>query len=150
MPVKGALQPDGISKNNFRLTVVGILVPELTVVSLGSLEEEVKKVDLPDNTSASGGDTNPITTTFSIPLHHLTEVAACEAWMLEGKGPVSPGYKKAAILSYISISNTSSRDYALEGVWITKRVLPEGEMSDDGELQVVEYEVSIDSILPIG
>jgi len=148
MTMKGSLQNDHIAKNNSTLRVVGLPV-DLTIVTHGAIEEELKMVDLPDNTKASGGDTNPVEFDFSIPMHHGKEEAACEAWYLEGKGPVLPTYKKPATLVYKSISGAFERNFALEGCFIIKRSLPEGDMSDDGEMQVTTWTLSADNILPL-
>lgn len=147
MPMKGALQADHISKNNYEMKVIGL--PDLTIVSTGTIEEELQTVELPDNTKASGGDTNPGEFTFTLPMHHKVQEIAVEAWYQEGKGPVSPGYKKPVVMTYKSISDQNVRAYTLEGCFITKRVIPEGEMGDDGEMQTTEWTLSYDNILPI-
>jgi hypothetical protein len=147
MTMKGTLKEDHIGKNNSTITVLGL--PPLTVVSHGSLEEELKTVDLPDNTTASGGDTNPVEFDFSLPMHHVKEDVACEKWYQEGKGPVSPTYKKPAVLAYRSGSGKLIRSYTLEKCYLSKRVLPEGEMGDDGEMQTTTWTMKVDNILPL-
>lgn len=147
--MKGAIQPDHMPINSFELIVLGILTNSLTVTEMSGIEEELEAVDLPDRTKASGGNKKATESTFKIPMHHLVENVACEAWYLEGQHPVAPTYKKVGTLVHKSISNGTVRSYSLVGVWISKRVLPDLEMQNEGEMATVEYTISIDEILPI-
>lgn len=145
--MKGAIQPGHIPLNKYQLLFIGI--PLLTATKVTGIDEELNVVELPDRTKASGGNTNPVETTISIPLHHSVEIAALEAWFLEGQDPVLPTYKKAGSLLMQSGSLVGpTRTYNLIGVFITKRKLPDVEMKDDGNMAEAEYTLSIDQIMP--
>jgi hypothetical protein len=144
--LKGLILPDHAAKNKYTLSVNGMV--DLTVTMHGNIEEELKTVDLPDNTKASGGDSNPVEFTFSIPLHHAVEVLALEEWWLECKNS-APTYKRPATLTYKTASETAVRSYFLDGMFLTKRNLPDSEMGNDGEAQLIEWTASADSVEPL-
>lgn len=145
--MKGVLQPDHIPLNAYTFAIIG-LVP-LTFTSVKGLEEETDKVDLPDRTAASGGRSGAIEFTAMLPMHHTAEMAAMEGWLREGKDPVSPTYKKPCTVTFPSISKQGGRAYSLIGVWVTKRSIPDFEMSNDGEMAECEWTFSADEIIPI-
>lgn len=147
--MKGAIQPGHIPVNKFTLQFVGL--PPLTVTDASGIEEELNTVDLPDRTKASGGNTNPVETTITIPLHHTVEVAAMESWYAESQDPVTPTYKKMGSLLMESVALVgASRTYNLVGCFPTKRKMPDLEMKNDGEMASVEWTISIDYIRPAG
>jgi hypothetical protein len=147
MPLKATLKPDHIPVNKYEFAVVG-LVP-LTFTGISGIEEELDTTELPDRTRASGGNTKPGEFTARAPLHHTAEHTALEVWYNEGKDPVSSTYKKPVTLTMKSLTDGITRSYTLMGVFITGRGLPELEMSNEGEIAVVEWTFSYDSILPI-
>jgi hypothetical protein len=144
--MKGALKEDHIPLNKYTLTIVGL--PTLTVVSAGGMEEELNTVDLPDRTKASGGESTPSEMVVTIPMHHTIERVAMEGWFQEGKDPVSPGYKKTGVLIWKSGTGNILATYNVDGVFITKRTTPDGEMENGGEMATIEYTLSVDTILP--
>lgn len=144
--MKHVLLPDHIPTNKYVLAFAG--VNPITFTSVGALEEEIDKVDLPDRTSASGGRTKPIEFDVKVPAHHGVEVAAMENWLAEGQDPVSPGYKKTGTLSMISLSGALSFVGTLVGVWNFKRGTPELEMNSDGDLSEITYSLCTDQFLP--
>jgi len=75
--MKGVIHPDHIPRNKYQLLVDGM--PDFTFLNVGNLEEELETVDLPDRTTASGGNTKPIEFTASIPTHHSEERIAMES-----------------------------------------------------------------------
>lgn len=149
MSLKGTIKPDHIPVKNFKLLVIGL--PELTVTKVAGIEVELNVVDLPDRTSASGGETNPVEFTMEMPTHHVEEQAAMEAWWLESQDPVSPLYKKNATLVVESISRNITVSYALSGLFPSKPKTPDLDMANDGEMSVVEWTMRADDFkrLPV-
>lgn len=145
MSLKGKIASGHIPKNKFQLQIVGL--PAITFTSVGSLEEEIEKIDLPDRTAASGGQKKPITTSVKVPSHHTIQILAMEDWFKQGQDPVAPTYKKAGILTQSTIhAATPKRTYHLAGVWVTKRTTPELTLADEGAESEVEFQLSIDEI----
>jgi hypothetical protein len=144
--MKGAIQPDHIPKNKYSLKVVGL--PPITFTFVGSLEEELEKVDMPDRTAASGGNTKSTEFNVRHPTHHVAERIAMENWFHEGQDPVSPNYKKVGTLTKQSISGMAIASYVLQGLFVWKRVTPDLEMSNEGELDELEWSMSVDTIIP--
>jgi hypothetical protein len=62
---------------------------------------------------------------------------------------VLPTYKKVGTLICKSISGNTTMTKSLVGVFPTKRVMPDLEMENEGELAMVEWTLSVDDILPI-
>jgi hypothetical protein len=147
MPLKGKIAADHIPMNKYKLLVIGL--PGLTPTYISGLEEELDTVTLPDRTKASGGNTKPGEFTMRLPLHHLIEQAAMEAWFKESQDPVSPTYKKPATVIYESISGNIAKTYTLVGVFPQKRKTHDAEMSNEGEQSEVEWTMSFDDILPV-
>lgn len=143
--MKHVLQPDHIATNKYVLAMTGL--PPITFTSVGALEEEIDKVDLPDRTSASGGRTKPVEFDVKVPAHHKVEVEAMENWYEEGQDPVAVSYKKTGTLSFISISGAQQYVVTLVGVWNYKRATPEGEMNGDGEMAEITYTLCTDQVL---
>ena len=146
MSLKATLQPDHVNVNKFTFTVIGLVPLVFTMVS--GMEEAIDAVTLPDRTMASGGNSKPVEFTGKTPMHHTLEYLALEAWFEEGK-VVTITYKKAATLEIFSGSEATKRRYSLLGVWITKRKLPDLEMSDEGAMAEAEWTFSADSVVPI-
>lgn len=145
--MKGTIEPDHIPVNRYQLIVAGFPA-QLNPTEISGMEEEIGKVELPDKTVASGGRPGPSEFTMAIPAHHDLEIAACEAWFAEGQEPVSPTYKKAAILLMRSLTGNKFRVRTIIGAWISKRTDPDLEQENDGDMATIEYTVSVDRILP--
>lgn len=143
--MKGAIQGKHIAVNNFVLSVVGL--PELTVLTMDGLEQELNKVQLPDRTMASGGQVDPTEWKMAIPMHHDTEVAAVMAWYREGKDPVSPTYKKVATLVMKDIEGTVRRTWSLPGTFVTAFATPDEEMENEGDMATLEVTMSSDDVI---
>ena len=144
--MKGAIQPDHIPKNKYVLKIVGM--PTITWTSVGSLEEELEKVLLPDRTCASGGNTKPTEFDVKHPTHHAAERIAMENWFTEGQDPVQPSYKKVGTLTKQSISGMAIAAYLLQGLFVWKRVTSDLEMENEGELDEIVWSMSVDQIFP--
>lgn len=145
--MKQVLQADHIAVNNYELLVLGI--PPLTPVEISGIEDELETTDLPDRTVASGGNRGTGDWTMMVPMHHLVEQAAMEAWFLESQDPVLPTYKKVATLIHKSISGAVLRTYSMTGLFPYKRALPDLEMENEGEMANVEWSMKHDTINPI-
>lgn len=145
--MKGTIQPDHIPLNKFQLLVLGL--PPLTLMSLSGLEEELDVVELPDRTVASGGRTRAVEFTIEIPAHHTTEQAAMEVWFQESQDPVTPTYKKPGTLILTSISGGTTRTFSMPDMFPSKRVIPDFEQDNDGEMASFEWTIRASDILPI-
>lgn len=145
--MKGDIKADHIPVNKYKLLIIGL--PAITPTEISGMEDELESVDLPDRTSASGGNRKPTEFTMMIPAHHTVEIAACEIWFKQGQEPVSPLYKKVGILQMFSLSGQITRSRSIIGAHITKRVDPDLEMANEGEMAVIEYTVKVNDILPL-
>lgn len=145
--MKGDIRADHIPVNKWSMIILGM--PPLTIVEQSGIEEELQTTELPDKTRVSGGNTMPVEFTARMPMHHLEEQAAMELWFSDSQDPVASNYKKNATVIYKSISGNVLRTYSLVGVFPTKRVLPDLDMANEGELALVEWTFSADLPLPI-
>jgi len=145
--LKGKIKPDHLPANKFKLIVEGV---EYTVLSISGLEETLQVVDLPDRTRASGGQTEPIEFTISIPAHHDVEVAAMELWYRQSKDPVAPTYKKLGVLIIESLSGGKRRSYSLIGLFPAGRTIaPDLEMANEGAMVELQWRMQCDHIEPL-
>ena len=142
--MKGSIQPDHIPKNKYVLTIIGL--PPITFTKVSGLEEELETVDLPDRTVASGGNTKAVEFTVSMPTHHTPERIAMENWNLQCRDPVAPNYKKIGTLVKQSLTGINMVSYTLQGLFVKKRSTPDVEMSNEGELDELEWTMSADQI----
>ena len=142
--MKGDIQPDHILDNRCTINVAGLL--EFSPVETGELSDEIKQVDLPDDTRGSGARKKATELTFKIPAHHTIERLALEGWFAEGVGVVSPGYKKVATLTVESATGQKTLIRNLFGCWLTKKVDSATTMSGDGNMQTIEFTMSIDEV----
>lgn len=142
--MKGAIEPDHILTNRYQFDVAGVLKFQPTEVS--EITDETLMTELPDRTRASGGEKKASELTFKVPAHHLTVIAALEAWRSEAVELVTPGYKKTVI--YTMSSGTGERLMVrnLFGCWLGKRTDPAAQMSGDGDMAVIEYTMHIDDV----
>lgn len=145
--MKGVLLPDHMPLNKYVLTVAGL--PPFTFTQIDGLEEELEAVDLPDRTTASGGNTKAIEFKASLPLHHLMEQSAMEGWFMESQDPVSPAYKKQGTLVLRSISGILVKSFIIVGMYPFKRKTGDLEMNNEGELHVVEWTFKGDMVISL-
>jgi hypothetical protein len=145
--MKGAIQADHMPVNKYELLMLGM--PPLTPTEISGIEDELQTTELPDRTRASGGNRGPTEFTMMLPMHHLVEQAAMEVWFRSSQDPVLPTYKIVGTLIHKSISGETLRTYSLVGAFPSKRVLPDLEMANEGEMAAVEWTISVDDILPI-
>lgn len=144
--MKGAIQPNHVSKNNFELQVIGL--PPITFIEVGDIPEQIDKVDLPDRTRASGGTKQAGEFTAMIPSHHDVEYAAMEAWYKEAQDPVAPTYKKSGVLIKKGIDGSVIRTYTFVGLWVSERNMTAVALENEGEMDAVEYLLNFDDIIP--
>ncbi len=145
--MKGDILADHISINKYQLLVAGL--PPLTCTEISGLDDELVTNELPDHTVVTGGQHMASEFTIKMPEHHLVQQAAMEGWFQESTDPVLPSYKKPATLISQSISGKIVVTKSLIGVFPKKRTLPDREMSNEGELALVEWTLNVDQILPI-
>lgn len=145
--MKGTIQNDHMPLNKFQLLVAGL--PPLTLVTMSGIEDELQTVDMPDRTVASGGNRGMVEFTGAIPAHHLIEQSAMEIWFAECQDPVSPTYKKIGTLIMQSITGTVLRSFSMDGLFLSKRALPEFDMNNEGEMAVIEWTFRADNVLPL-
>ena len=78
-----------------------------------------------------------------------------QACYLVGGGPskgntgVSPDYKKVATMIWTNIHGTTQAVWSLVGLGVSKRVLPDAEMGNDGEMAGIEWTFKHDSVVPL-
>jgi hypothetical protein len=145
--MKGEIQPNVITVNRYKMTILGII--DLTPVTISGIDDELETVKLPDRTVASNGQRKASSFKMGIPAHHELEQLAMEAWFIEGQDPISPTYKKTCTLEMTAISGNGSRSFTLMGVFPTKRAIPALALTDEGTMATMEWDMSIDNILPI-
>lgn len=145
--MKQILSPDHIPVNNYDLIIPGgPLLIRFTEVS--GFEEELDKVELPDRTFASGGNTKAFEFTAMHPKHHLAEDAFLESWFkLSVEG--IPGYKRTGTLMVKSVSGIQVRTYTTIGIFPFKRKTADLSMENEGELNVTEWSFSVDDLIVI-
>lgn len=149
MPLKGTIDPDHMPKNLFSIRVPGISI-ELTAISVGSLEQELETVTLPDRVVVSGGNTRAGETDIVTPAHHRAEQDAWEAWYSEGKiQPVSPTYRKTLIVTESSNTGLNLRAWLLGGAFLKKRTPSEKDMENEGEDSRITWTVAYSTCDPI-
>lgn len=144
--MKGVIQADHIPLNKVELVILGL--PKFTFTSLDGFDDELETVDLPDRTTATGGNRLPSEFTAKHPMHHRAHELLLEAWYQESQDPVSPGYKKVGHITFSSLSGQTNVTYPLTGVYIKKRKFPPYEMKNAGEMAENEWTFKIDDIIP--
>lgn len=140
--MKGSIQPDHIPKNKFVLSILSM--PPITFVKVSGLEEELETVDLPDRTTASGGNKKALEFTASMPTHHTAERIALENWYAQCSDPVDPQYKKVGTLTKISLTGINVVSYVLPGMYPCKFSSPDVEMTNEGEEDEIEWTFKAD------
>lgn len=147
--MKGVIDPDHVPINRFKLLVIGTITPFFTVTSTSGIEEELEVEELPDRTVASLGRTSSMEFSITIPMHHRAEQAAMELWFIESRDPISPGYKKPAVLTHTSVSGESDFSYLFVDLFPYKRGLPALDMSASGDLAVVTWHLKASTLVPL-
>lgn len=144
--MKEKILPGHILTNKISLKIEG--VADLSPTSVGALKDETTKVELPDSTAASGARRKATELTFKIPAHHKKEIAAIEAWRIAAASGL-PGYKRLVTYTKESGDGKNKNVRALIGCWPQIREDMAGEMKGDGEMDEVEFTLSIDEVAPL-
>jgi len=145
--MKGRVKPDHMPVNKFQLFVAGM--PPIEFITISGIEEELQTVDLPDRTTASGGNTAPVEFTATTMMHHSIERNALELWFKEGQDPVSPLYKKVGTLIIKSLTNAKQTVYTLVGLYVSKRATPDLDMANEGDAAIIEWTLKADDMIPV-
>lgn len=146
MPLRGKIKNNHIPLNSFELIVAGL--PAITIVTTDDIEQMITAVTMPDGTIRSGGKTEPVEFTFTIPMHHDVEQAAMEYWKKLAEGPVGSTYLKAASLIYYR-NEGGPKSYTFSNMWVSGRTIPGGDMGNEGEMAVVTFAVKADYVSPV-
>lgn len=145
MGIKYGLADNPILTTDYKLLIVG--APPIPFTTVGGLEQEIPKVELPDKTTHSSGRTNPADSEVAVPAHEKVAIAFMDAWFAMGKDPIVPGYKKTGLLTMDSGNGLSTMQLTMIGCWISKEGYPDVAMGEDGEMAVVKYTISYDGLL---
>jgi len=146
MPIKGMIQDDHIPVNKYQLIVPGL--PDLTLTTVGGIEEELEVAEMPDRSMRPGGTTKAVEFTATQPAHHTSEIAAMEAWFAECQDPVTPTCRKAGTLLMQSGTGATIRSFSLVNLFPFKRATPDLDMANEGEAALLTWTFKADTILP--
>jgi hypothetical protein len=146
MAIKNVLQENRIQMNKFSLSFQPG-VGEVTLMSVGELEEELDTVDLPDRTTRSGGRKKQIEFDVVQPAHHDIEVAAMEAWYVDCQDPVAPDHLKVGTYTRFDQQGTPRRTVTLDNCWLSKKVESESDLDNDGEQATITWTVKADAMI---
>ncbi len=148
MTLKGAVQPNHVPLNRYKLTVNedGGTATPLLVFTVSGIEEELETVDLPDRTKAAGGTSKPVEFTITIPVHHTDAMSFMEQWYEAGKENTADGYKRDCLLDYLNVGGDIVKQYEVLSSFPFKFMLPDMELDNEGEIAMVEWTISADSI----
>lgn len=148
MPIKGTIGTDHFPKNNFLVQVSGIAT-DLTVISIGDLEQELETATLSDRRVVSGGNTKAFEFDMVMPSHHLIEQKAMEVWWRDSQQPVALDYKKPVTITMFSNSGTVVKSWGLAGVFTKKRHQTGFDMENEGEDGRATWTMSCDEIVAL-
>jgi hypothetical protein len=87
--------------------------------------------------------------TAMLPSHHTTQMAIMEAWLQEGKDPVSPTYKKTGTMLYKDIHGAVKMSREILGLAVSKRADPDLEKGNDGDMATTEWTFKYDDVKPL-
>lgn len=147
MGIKQVLKENRVPVNRYQLIITPFSVPDVTLVSIGGLEEELDAAELPDRTVRSGGRSKPVEFDIAQPSHHDLEVAAMEAWYAMCKLAL-PGYIRQGLLILFDESGlVPRRKRTLPNIWLKKRAEPDLEMDSEGDMHTITWTCQADQIL---
>jgi len=141
-----------IPRNRYELMFLAMT--PITFYSISPIDEELEIVDLPDNTSASGGYTKPFEFKVRVPLHHDSDVLQMDTWWSLCQDPVMPTYKRdGTLLSHRLRKSVVAgqevdlpRVHVISGAFIRRRRLSGHAMANRGDMAFVEYTLRCDNI----
>jgi len=143
MSTKGVIDKNIIRGDNYKFVIGG---EEYTLIMIGELSEELRVVNLPDDTNASGGRSQAIESEITIAEHMAKERNYFEDWWDQCRDPIPPtAYRNPAIVKYNNEGNIGTTD-ELTNMFLTGRTSAELSLEDGAEtMQVVTYKFSADS-----
>lgn len=144
--MKGTLLDDHILNNKYTFKVAG---QEVFIIEASEIEQEIKKVELPDDTASPSGRKSTAEMTISVPAHHEFDVNFMNAWWESCSGKQLPDRKRPCTLSNFSGTEAASYDLALDGVWPTKKQTTALELAGGGTMSVIKYTLSIDDVTEV-
>jgi len=147
MAIKNIIEENRIQTNKFTMDwQPGI--GTITLISVGELEEELDKAELPDRTVRSGGRGKPIEFDVVQPAHHDSgEVQAMEDWYRDCKDPVAPDHLKIGTYTKFDQQGAPRRTLALDNCWLSKRVESESDLDNDGDMATITWTVNADAMI---
>lgn len=121
-------------------------VGEITLVSIGGLEEELDAPELPDRTVRSGGRSKPLETDIVQPMHITLEVVLMETWF--GLCKLSlPGYLKiGTLIQFDETGLIPRKSWTLPNCWLKKRAHSDLELENDGDMSTITWTLQADEI----
>lgn len=145
MTIKNVIPENRIPVNKYAL-IVQPGVGEITLVSIGGLEEELDAPELPDRTVRSGGRAKPGETDIVQPMHITEEVNLMEAWYALCKLAL-PGYLKNGVLvQFDEAGRFPVKRWTLPNSWLKKRAHSDSELENDGDMSTITWTLSYDEI----
>ena len=145
MVAKGAIQPNHIPVNKFRLDILG--QPSILFVTISGLEDETEKIILPDRTVASLGNTPAKVFTATIFEHHTIELAFLRVWIQEGKHPVTKFYKKPGVLTKGNVAGKAISIRTMIGMWPFLEKDADLNLANKGDPAMVTFTFSYDKVI---
>lgn len=155
MAIKGIIDQDYVPVNKFTLTIADQFTPlPMVFTKISGIEEELDTVELPDRTVRTSGRPKPIEFEVTQPMHHEKERLQMELWFAHCQDPVSPTYKKIGTLNMSHQSGGGLLGgipvaYFMEGLFITKRSLPDLDLENDGDMAEITWTLKADTITPV-
>lgn len=138
--------PGEIKLRNFRIAIPG--VTEITVIEFDDMAEKIRTAVMPDQTRRSSGAVDGGESSFKVPAHHITEIAALKAYYAQCRYAL-PGYKRDWIVTYYSSAGITSQGVILVGAFLTEKMLPGGKLEDEGNQVVNHWGFSWDEMLDL-
>lgn len=144
MSFKGKVQANPIAQHSYQFLVVGM--PPLVVTKVGSLEDEIETITLPDRTRHPGGEKPPTEIVITVPSHHTVEQLALELWWEECQHPISPNAKKTGTLVRYRGDGSIGRKFLCTGAFPMKHARGEGDMENADGYVAEDWTLSIDDV----
>ena len=143
--MKGDIRPNPAIVNKFLLEIEGL--PQVYARRAGGFETEVATAEAPDRTMHSAGERGSTEWELETPIHHTEEAAALEGWFLSCSLG-APGYKREGTIHLLTASGVPVRSWALTGIFIKKRAVPELNRTTD-EIAFYTWTMNADDVVPI-
>jgi hypothetical protein len=148
MAIKNIIEENRIQTNKFVIDWQPG-VGEITLISVGELEEELDSSELPDRTVRSGGRKKPIEFDVVQPAHHddSGEVQAMEQWYVDCQDPVAADHLKIGTYTKFDQQGGPRRTISLDNCWLSKKVESESDLDNDGDMATITWTVRADAMI---